>query len=131
VEIKELNDYQRTATCFSPLHSVTIDYTGKCMLCCQVRSDSPAHKDAVIGDLNQPGYTLFHFYRDLAGARKGLSEPGPKLGVCRTCTISEIGPNQLARRPAMAAVASHIPGLQSAFESGLKWASRTRKYELP
>lgn len=131
VRIKELDHYQRTSVCFNPLHSVTVDYTGKCVLCCQVRSDSLLQQDAVLGDLNVPGYTLFHFYRDLAAARRGLLTPGPKLGVCRTCNVSDTGPDRLARRPAVAAFAARIPGLPSAFRAAVKRASRLRKYELP
>jgi len=66
VEIAGLHSYQRRAVCFNPLHSVVVDYNGKGMLCCQVRSDSAAQSSAIIGDLAQPGYTLFHLYRDLA-----------------------------------------------------------------
>lgn len=131
VDVKELRHYQRTSVCFNPLHSVVIDYTGKCMLCCQVRSDSPLHQEAVFGDLNDASYTLFHFYRDLAAARRGLLAPGPKLGVCRTCTIGAVGPDRLARRPAVAAFAARIPGLHAAFRAAVKRASRSRKYELP
>jgi hypothetical protein len=131
VQVKELRHYQRTSVCFNPLHSVVVDYTGECVLCCQVRSDSPLHRDAVIGNLNVPGYTLFHFYRDLAAARSSLLAPGPKLGVCKTCTISDTGPDRLARRPQVASFAAHIPGLHSVFRAAVKRASRNRKYQEP
>ena len=131
VEIRELSQYQRTAVCFNPLHSVTVDYTGECVLCCQVRSDSQQHREAVIGDLNEPDYNLLDFYRDLAAARRSLLAPGLKLGVCKTCSISDTGPSRLGRRAAVAAFAAHIPGLHSAFRAVTTRASRTRKYELP
>ncbi|MGD0221709.1 MAG: radical SAM protein [Terriglobia bacterium] len=131
VQVKELLQYQRTSVCFNPLHSVVVDYTGECVLCCQVRSDSPLHQDTVIGNLNVPGYTLFHFYRDLASARSSLLAPGPKLGVCKTCTISDTGSDGLARRPKVAAAAAHIPGLHSVFHALVKRVSGNRKYELP
>lgn len=131
VEVSELSGYQRTAVCFNPLHSITVDYSGACVLCCQVRSDSPKHRDAVLGDLTDPNYSLFDFYRDLAAARRSLLAPGPKLGVCKTCTISDAGPDRLARRPAVAAFAARIPGFAPAFRAVMKRASRARKYELP
>ncbi|HEV2489436.1 MAG TPA: radical SAM protein [Candidatus Acidoferrales bacterium] len=130
VKIQELDHFQRTAVCFNPMHSVTVDYNGKCVLCCQVRSDSPRHQDATFGDLSSSGYGLFHFYRDLAPARRGLLSPGPKLGACSTCTISGVGPNRLARRKSIAFLAAHFPGVQPAFRAALKRASRHRKYEL-
>ncbi len=131
VQVKELSQYQRTSVCFSPLHSVTVDYSGECVLCCQVRADSLLHRDAVIGDLKIPGYTLFHFYRDLAAARRGLLAPGPKVGVCKTCTISDTGPDRLARNPRVAAFVTYLPGFHSVFGALMKRASRIRKYEEP
>ncbi|MGA3323270.1 MAG: radical SAM protein [Terriglobia bacterium] len=130
VQVKELSHYQRTSVCFHPLDSVTVDYTGECVLCCNVRSDSPLHRDAVLGDLNVPGYTLFHFYRDLAPARRSLLAPGPKLGVCKTCTWS-ICPNGMVWRPKAAAFAAHIPGFHFVFQSAVKRACRIRKLEVP
>jgi hypothetical protein len=130
VKIDGLENFQRTAVCFNPVHSVTVDYNGKCVLCCQVRSDSPQHQVATFGDLTQPGYGLFHFYRDLSRARRGLLSPGPKLGVCKTCTISRVGPNRLARRPAVAAFAAFVPGVHPAFRAAMRRASRHRRYEL-
>jgi hypothetical protein len=130
VEIKALSNYQRKAVCFNPLHSITVDYNGKCVLCCQVRSDAALHQDAVFGDLNDAEYSLFHFYRDMAGARAGLLAPGPKNGVCRTCTISDVGPDRLGRRPAVAAFTSYIPGLHSFFEAAVKRGARSRIFEI-
>jgi hypothetical protein len=130
VQVKELSHYQRTSACLMPLDSVTVDYTGECVLCCQVRSDSPLHREAVLGDLNVPGYTLFHFYRDLAAARRSLLAPGPKLGVCQTCTYS-LCPNGVVWRPKAAAFAAHIPGFHFVFSSAVKRACRIRRLEVP
>lgn len=130
VRIQELDHFQRTAVCFNPVHSVTVDYNGKCVLCCQVRSDSPHHRDAIFGDLTDDRYSLFHFYRDLARARHGLVSPGPKLGACTTCTISGLGPNRLARRKTIASLAAFLPGVQPVFRAALKRASHRRKYEV-
>ncbi len=129
VEVKELNQYQRTSPCFRPLDSVTVDYTGKCVLCCMVRSDSPHHQEAVLGDLNNPDYTLYHFYRDLAPARRSLLAPGPKLGVCKSCTWATCT-SKMVWRPKAAALAARIPGFHSAFRSAVKRASRIRELEV-
>jgi hypothetical protein len=129
VDVVHLRAYQRTAVCFNPLHSVVVDYNGKGMLCCQVRSDSPLQADAVVGDLSQPGYSLFDFYRDLAPARAGLLAPGPKNGVCRTCNVSDTGPDRLGRHTALARVAHAIPGFTAAMHAAVRWRNRTRPYE--
>lgn len=129
VSIEGLRSYQRRTICFNPLHSVVVDYNGKGMLCCQVRSDSAQQSSAVIGDLTQSEYSLFHFYRDLASARAGLLAPGPKNGVCRTCNVSDIGPDKLARRPALAGTISRFPGVQSLLRLAARRAFRNRKYE--
>ena len=130
VQVTELMAHQRTAVCFNPLHSVVIDYNGKGMLCCQVRSDAPQHAESVIGNLSDPAYGIFHLYRDLAPARRGLLTPGPKLGVCRTCTVSAVGPDRLARRQSVASLASRVPGVQAGLRLAVRFASRQRKYEI-
>ena len=114
VEVPKLKTYRRRAVCMAPLHHLVIDYNGKGMLCCQTRSDSAAHERAVIGDLNQPGYGLFHLYRDLGGARRALFAPGEKGGVCLSCDVRDDGPDRLARRPWLAAAAARIPGISAA-----------------
>lgn len=129
VDVVHLRTYQRHTVCFNPLHSVVVDFNGKGMLCCQVRSDSPLQSSAIIGDLMQPGYTLFHLYGDLAPARAGLLAPGPKDGACRTCNVSAVGPDKLARRPAIAGIVSRLPGLQPLFRSAVRRFARHRKYE--
>jgi len=129
VDVPSLVNYQRTATCFSPLHSLVIDYNGKCVLCCQTRSDATLHRNAIIGDLNAAGYSLFHFYRDLAPARSALVAPGPKNGVCKTCAVSANGPDRLGRRASWSKVASLIPGLPAAFDLGVRIGRRHRRFE--
>ncbi|HWQ03075.1 MAG TPA: radical SAM protein, partial [Candidatus Nitrosotenuis sp.] len=129
VDVVHLRVYQRTAVCFNPLHSVVVDFNGKGMLCCQVRSDSPLQKDAIIGDLSAPGYSLFDFYRDLAPARAGLLAPGPKEGVCRTCNVSATGPDKLGRHETVYRMAHAIPGFTALMHAAVRRRNRRRKYE--
>jgi hypothetical protein len=130
VDVVHLRSYQRTSVCFNPLHSVVVDFNGKGMLCCQVRSDSPLQKDAVIGDLSRPDYSLFDFYRDLAPARAGLLAPGPKDGVCRSCDVSATGPDKLGRHTAISRVVHAIPGVTAAMHAAVRLRNRSRKYEI-
>ena len=92
VEVKKLSTYRRRAVCMAPVRHVVIDYNGKGMMCCQTRSDAPAHRQAIVGDLADPGYGLFHLYRDLGATRRVLLSPGEKTGVCLTCDVRDDGP---------------------------------------
>ncbi len=123
-------DYQRTSVCFSPLHHVVVDYNGKSMLCCQTRSDASEHQNSVIGYIGLEGYSLFHHYRDLAGARAGLFRGGPKHGVCKTCSQNAEGPSKVGRVDALAGFIGLVPGASTAFESLVNRQHRRRRYEF-
>jgi Radical SAM superfamily len=127
VQVGGLQTYKRTSACLSPLQHLNIDFNGVGVLCCQVRSDAKEHKDACIGDLKQPDYTLFHFYRDLANARRGLVGPGVKEGVCKTCTVNEGGPYQLGRTDALAKPLSYVPGYGKLVSR--LWKGRRRRHD--
>lgn len=111
VQVEKLSSYRRRAVCMAPIRHVVIDYNGKGMMCCQTRSDAPAHRQAIIGDLAEPGYGLFHLYRDLGATRRALLSPGEKAGVCLTCDVRDDGPDRLARRKWIAGVATRVPGV--------------------
>jgi hypothetical protein len=111
VEVPKLATYRRRAVCLAPVRHVVIDYNGLGMLCCQTRSDAAEHKDAIIGDLNRPGYGLFHLYRDLGAARRALLAPGEKGGACQSCDVRDDGPDKLARREWIAKATNAMPGV--------------------
>jgi hypothetical protein len=125
VEVPKLASYRRHAVCLAPVRHVVIDYNGRGMLCCQTRSDAPEHEDAIIGDLNQPGYGLFHLYRDLAGARRALLAPGEKTGACRSCDVRDDGPDRLARREWIARAIDAVPGVPGLVER--MWRRKIRR----
>lgn len=112
IDVPKKTLYHRTAACLVPIRQVIIDYNGKGMLCCQVRSDAPEHQSAVIGDLMDPAYSLFHFYRDLAGARKALLREGAKKGVCESCDMSDASNAEVAITPTWQSILSVIPGTE-------------------
>ena len=111
VEVDKLASYRRRAVCMAPIRHVVVDWNGKGMMCCQTRSDAPEHRRAVVGDLAEPGYGLFHLYRDLGPVRRALLVPGEKSGVCLSCDVRDDGPDRLARRAWVAGVARRIPGV--------------------
>lgn len=110
LEVPKRATYRRHAVCLAPVRHVVIDYNGRGMLCCQTRSDASEHENAIIGDLNRPGYGLFHLYRDLGAARRALLAPGEKSGACRSCDVRDDGPDRLARREWIARATDAIPG---------------------
>lgn len=116
VRVPKLETYRRKSVCLAPVRHVVVDYNGRGMICCQTRSDANAHENAVIGDLNEPGYGLFHLYRDLGAARRALLKRGEKGGVCRSCDVRDDGPDRLARREWMARAACAIPGASRLME---------------
>jgi MoaA/NifB/PqqE/SkfB family radical SAM enzyme len=79
---------RRTSPCLSPFHHVYIDYNGKVMPCCNLRSDLPAHRDAIVADLNDTP-DLFSVYASetMAAWRRSLIGFGPKSGHCSTCSF--------------------------------------------
>ncbi|MDE2027213.1 MAG: radical SAM protein [Candidatus Omnitrophica bacterium] len=105
-------NYFRTMPCFYPVMHLAIAYDGHCMLCCQVRPDIKEHRTAIIGDLNNDDYSLFHYYRDLAPARAALLGPGPKGGVCSSCSVNPFGggPYRLGRMKMVSKILNSLPG---------------------
>ena len=116
VDVEKLSSYRRRAVCMAPVRHVVIDYNGKGMMCCQTRSDAPEHREAIVGDLAEPGYGLFHLYRDLGATRRALLSPGEKTGVCLTCDVRDDGPDRLARRKWVAGAARRLPGVATHVE---------------
>lgn len=78
----------RTSPCLSPFYHVYVDYTGAVMPCCNLRSDQPAHRDAVVAHLEE-GEDLFLVYasRTMAAWRRALVGFGPKSGHCADCSF--------------------------------------------
>lgn len=123
-------NFVRSSVCFSPLHHVVVDYNGKSMLCCQTRSDAAEHQGAVIGQIGEEGYSLFHHYRDLGPARAGLFRGGPKNGVCRSCTQNSEGPFKVGRVDGLARLIARLPGVPATFDAMVSRQHRRRRYEF-
>lgn len=87
----------RYAPCYAPYKHLVIDWDGSVVICCQLRSDSPSHKKAVVGRIGADGIGLVDAYVRLAGWRSSLSGYGPKKGPCATCNVSEYDSTPLTR----------------------------------
>ncbi len=79
--------YVRRSPCFLVFSNFTVDFNGKVMPCCNLRSDHPLHEPFVLGDLATGGQTIFDVYagRGFTDWRRGLVTVGEKDGPCRTC----------------------------------------------
>lgn len=87
----------REAPCYAPYKHLVIDWDGSIVICCQLRSDSPAHQPGVVGKIGAEGIGLVEAYVRLAGWRRSLRTYGRKSGPCATCNVSEYRSTPLAR----------------------------------
>jgi hypothetical protein len=87
----------RQSPCYVPYKHLVIDWDGSVVICCQLRSDSPAHRAGVIGKISTDELSLLEAYIRLAGWRRSLRGYGPKKGPCATCNVSEYSATRLTR----------------------------------
>jgi MoaA/NifB/PqqE/SkfB family radical SAM enzyme len=91
----------RTSPCLSPFHHLYVDYNGKVMPCCNLRSDVASHENAVIADLSDtPDIFSVYAGATLAAWRRSLIGFGPKHGHCAGCsfvTYEDVPANRLAQ----------------------------------
>jgi hypothetical protein len=78
----------RVAPCYAVYKHLVIDWDGSVMPCCQLRSDSPIHRHAIVGRIGLD-LDLVTAYVRLAQWRKALATFGPKEGVCAGCNVFE------------------------------------------
>jgi len=84
VDIKQ--DYVRTSPCLLPFQAVYIDYNGKVVPCCNIRSDAPGHEDYVLADLSEEPNLFAAFSNERSAAfRKSLLNERHKQGLCGSC----------------------------------------------
>jgi len=87
----------REAPCYAPYKHLVIDWDGSVVICCQLRSDSPIHKRAVVGRIGADAVGLVDAYVHLAGWRAALRSYGRKKGPCATCNVAEYDSTRLTR----------------------------------
>lgn len=75
----------RLSPCYTPYKHLVVDWDGSVVVCCQVRSDSTEHKNAVIGQIGVNGLGLALAYSKLAEWRLSLKTYGPKSAPCTSC----------------------------------------------
>jgi hypothetical protein len=87
----------RDAPCYAPYKHLVLDWDGSIIICCQLRSDSPSHKKAVVGRIGVDGIDLVEAYIRLAEWRASLRGYGQKKGPCATCNVAEYDSTALNR----------------------------------
>ncbi|MGB7533073.1 MAG: radical SAM protein [Halobacteriota archaeon] len=87
-------DEIRESPCLIPFHDMYIDYNGKVVPCCNIRSDWPGHSKFILGDLNEQRETLFSIFTSskIVAWRRALINYGKKNGACNSCKFEEIPP---------------------------------------
>jgi MoaA/NifB/PqqE/SkfB family radical SAM enzyme len=85
----------RQSPCLVPFTDMYIDYNGKVVPCCNIRSDIEAHSDFVLGDLNDKGQSVFTVFQSPAAAafRKKLIGFHEKCFPCDRCNFAQIDPS--------------------------------------
>ena len=85
-KVAEFNKkYVRTKPCMQVFNNMYIDHTGYVMVCCNVRSDVPLHKNGVMAHVTDA--PLWEIYRNekYKPWRKDHEKEGPKHGICAGC----------------------------------------------
>ncbi len=77
----------RRSPCFLPFSNFTVDFNGKVMPCCNLRSDHPQHEAFVLGDLAARRESIFDVYASRVSTawRRSLATVGDKALPCATC----------------------------------------------
>jgi radical SAM protein with 4Fe4S-binding SPASM domain len=86
----DIVSHDRLSPCLMPIRNVYIDFTGKVMPCCNLRSDVLSHEKYIVGDLNNED-SLFSLYASekIIGWRKHLINYGTKNIPCKRCNYIE------------------------------------------
>jgi len=83
--------------CREPFESFVLDYTGKVMPCCNLRSDFPEHQDFVVGDMLDEDLSIFDIYAGrLAAWRKSMVGFEAKDSPCTTCKHRDLSAASVA-----------------------------------
>ncbi|MBN1197434.1 MAG: radical SAM/SPASM domain-containing protein [Candidatus Aminicenantes bacterium] len=82
----------RTSPCLIPFRDLYIDFNGKVVPCCNIRSDIPEHKNYIIGDLSRNEDNIFSIFssKEIIDWRKQLFGFWKKSAPCDYCSFQEV-----------------------------------------
>jgi len=87
-KVAGFNDkYVRTKPCMQVFNNMYIDYNGYVMVCCNVRSDVPLHKNGVMAHVNDAPIWDIYKNEKYKPWRDSLIDESPKSGICAGCKI--------------------------------------------
>jgi hypothetical protein len=107
--------YVRRSPCFLVFSNFTVDFNGKVMPCCNLRSDHPEHAGFVVGDLATRRASIFDVYAsaELVAWRRSLAGVGAKAPPCATCKQKTLEGPALARFEAQLAPRLRALGIEA------------------
>ena len=77
---------QRRSPCAMPFYGIYIDYNGKVVPCCNIRSDAPEHRDYVLGDAGKNSIFDIYFSKKSEGWRRSVFHFSDNMDApCNTC----------------------------------------------
>lgn len=79
--------YVRQSPCFLVFSNFTVDYNGKVMPCCNLRSDHVDHEQFILGDLQNTDQNIFDIYANRLSTawRRSLVKVEDKQSPCDSC----------------------------------------------
>ena len=82
----------RLSPCLVPYTDLYIDFNGKVVPCCNIRSDIAEHSDFVLDDLNDDDQSVFTIFQSPAATafRKKLVGFHEKCFPCDRCNFAKI-----------------------------------------
>lgn len=94
--LEQYTHEKRISPCREPFETFVVDYTGKVMPCCNLRSDFDEHQDFVVGDLSDSRIGIFDVYAGrLAAWRRSMIGFGEKEHPCATCKHRDLSANSV------------------------------------
>ncbi len=116
-------DYVRQSPCLSPFWHFYVDWNGSVMPCCNLRSEVPTHREAILATLT-PESSLFLVFAGerVVAWRRHLASFEPKEGLCRSCRFVTTEPDAALEahlasvsarpNPALAAACPPLPSCE-------------------
>jgi hypothetical protein len=107
--------YVRRSPCFLVFSNFTVDFNGKVMPCCNLRSDHREHAGFVVGDLAAGRANIFDVYAgpELTAWRRSLAGVGDKAAPCATCKQKTLEGPALAQLDARLAPRLRALGIEA------------------
>lgn len=86
--LETIEKKKRQYGCLIPYTSVYIDYNGKLVPCCNIRSDFDAHKPYILGDCTKESLEEIFNNKKYLNFRKRV-KVGPCVPICKNCSFCD------------------------------------------